>query len=609
MSTSTTVKTTLIYKEPPTVRLAICYNPFLPSDLARHELVYEAGKTLAEYLNGLPEEVQWNVAYNSVPVEPEAFATTIPVPGSIITIVRVPEGGHGGGKAILRLVALLAVVAFAAFAAPYLVGAGDLLGLNLAYGTEIAVAQAAVSMVGSLVVNALLPAQQINTNTGPQSTSYSIDGPKNTAREGQPVPVIYGTMRVGGNICDLFTRNIGDDQYLFMRTILNDGEVDSITSLQLNGQDIANFKDVEYRVNYGAVGETPVNWFNEATRLNQVQQKIDQTGVLYTTSGSCDRVRVDVSFPLGLIATIQKSGNVYTNEVDLAIDYRLCDSSGTPTGSWTSLPLDIQQPLTTAGGAGIYNTGSTNHAYFSVTPNAPSTGTTWSVEAQYKRSTDSVWVSAGVKTGAYQATTNFAAGGYSYSTGLPLVQWDISFPSVDLWQIRFIGGSVQDNTTANPNLNSTTQNNVPGTVPNLKVVRKTTSPFHLTYESSTLMRGRYQIRVTRSDLENPDVNKPTQCWVTDVAEIDNQNVSYAGVAMVSLKIKLTDQLSSQPTLTALVGGSKLKIYDADGNVTSTAYSNNPADIVMDMLLNTTRGGAGDPTKVVWTKVAEFRWYR
>jgi predicted phage tail protein len=618
VSTSTVANYPLVYNEPPIVRLGIVYNPFMLNDTTRYDLVYNQNNTLADYLDGLPSEATWSVAYNGVVADPSDWGQITPKPFSNIVIVRVPEGGRGG-KDILRMVAMLAVVVAAFVFAPAVLGAAaGIFGAGTAaalggLSTALAITQGGLLLAGSLLVSALIPAQSINPSSGPSSASYGINGPKNTAREGVPVPVLYGAYQIGGNVVDAFTRNIGDDQYLFMRSVLNDGQVSSISQVQLNGQDITTFKDVEYRVNLGKPGETPVSWFHEAIRLESVQQKVTTSGVVHRTFGPVDRLRVDVAFPLGMIEVVQKSGNKYPGHVDLVIEYQALSNDGlSALSGWTALPLEAEEPLDTSGGSGLYTVSQSKAASFTLTPDAPSSGTQWSIMAEYKKSTDTTWTSAGTKTGTYTVGSNYGAGetpgDFAINRTLEKVQWNLSFPNLADWEVRFTGGAIQDNTSTNPNYNSSTQDNLIGTANSLHVERKTSTPFRLTYQSSTLSRGRYNVRVRRTEEENPDLNKPTQCWVSDIGEIDNENVSYEGTAMLSLKIKMTDQISSQPTLTALVHGSLVSIYNDEGIVTSTAWSNNPADICMDVLLNPERGGGGDPTKVIWSKIAEWREY-
>ncbi len=602
MSTNTEVNYPLVYAKPPVVKLAICYNPFIPDDLAKYLLVYNQYNTLADYMVGLPESVEWAVAYNGLKIEPENWLSIKPQPDSIITIVRVPEGGKdGGAKDVLRIIAMIAMAAVVAFTAPYLIP--FLTGMGMSAAIATAVATTALTMAGAMIVNALLPSQQTNLDQGPTSQSYGIDGPKNTSKEGVPLPVVYGEQRVAGNTVDLFTRNYGDDQYLYLRTVLNDGAVADVRDILVNNQDIANFADVEYRINFGTAGEETVSWFDHAISLNNIQQKITTTGVLYTTTDAVDRLRVDVAFPAGLIHISEKSGNKYDGNCDLQIEYREMSTNGlTPVGSWADLPLELEVPVDTTGSTGIYSVGLTKSATFSVTPDEPAdSGNLWLMTAEYKRTTDTVWQTLDTKIGNLINAVIYQHG-YTQSKELPNISWTLNFPSTDTWQVRFVGGSLTSGSEHFSNLSG-----VPASTTNLHVQRQTQSPFRLTYQSSTLPHKRYQVRVKRALAELDDeANDPSGCYVIDVGEVQNENVNYEGIAMLSMKIKLNDQLSAAPNVTALVKGSLLAIYDDEGNVSSTEWSDNPADIVMDMLLNPDRGGGYSPNKVVWSQISEFR---
>jgi hypothetical protein len=626
VSTPTGLSYPAIYAQPPELRLGIIYNPFLINDVAKHTLVWGAEKTLADYLDGLPAEVAWGVAVDGVGIEPSAYSTTKVLPHSEILIVRLPEGGGGGaGKSILRIVALIAVFTFASWAAPLIVGSeAALLVGTTAASIATTIVTGAIVATGALLVNALLP-QSLSPAKGPSSSSYGVDGPKNTAKEGVPVPIVLGTFRVGGNISDCYTRNIGNDQYLFMRTILHDGPVADISSLLINGQDINNYAGVEYRVNLGDGSAGTNSWFNEAIRLQTVQQQIDTTGVVHNTSGEVDRIRVDVAFPLGLYTTDSKGGQ-HTNTVTLVLEYQPVDQYGVATGGWSSLPLEAEQPLDYSSSSGVLTLapGLTN-ASFTVAPAGNSDGT-WSVEGKYRAVGSSTWISAGVRTGTSAPVSIYNGAqinngtseisgidgafanpnAFSAATSYGQFQYNFSFPSAGHYQVEFIGGAVVDNTVSNPNLNTSSVDNVPGQANSLTRTEQSTNPLRLTYQSATLTRGRYAVRIKRTTVDTSDPRAVSQCWVTDIGEIDNENVQYPHTAQLSLKIKLTNQLSSQPTVTALVtGANDVSIYDEDGNVLSTGWTSNPAWLAVWQLTNPTRGGGVPLNKISWPTVVNF----
>lgn len=155
------------------VNLTVVYNPLDVTDHTRTTLEWGAGRTLADYLDGLPGGIDWAVCVNADPIAPEHWAATHLSPDDWITVMPVPHGGGGGGgggKQVMRLVAMIAVAVVAWYAAPYL--AGTALGVEgAAFGTAgitalegvagaslaMGVAGAVVPGVGGLAILSTLP--------------------------------------------------------------------------------------------------------------------------------------------------------------------------------------------------------------------------------------------------------------------------------------------------------------------------------------------------------------------------------------------------------------------------------------------------------------------
>lgn len=487
MSTNTLAKYPLVYATTPVVRLAIAYNPFDHTDITKHELEYDQNKTLADYLEGLPEEVTWSVGLDGKVIEKDDWASVTPKMGSTIVLVRIPEGGKAA-KNVLRIVALITLAFFAPqLAAAWLPGS---IGSLTVTTSVINAAAGAITVAGGMLINALLPVTPANVgspNRQPVTESYGIDGPKNTAREGVVRPRVYGEYRVGGNIIDCYTKNVGDDQYLYIRTLLNDGEVAAVTDIEINNQPLASFKDIETRIHLGREDDEDDDWFEDAVRLSNRGVKIGNIDNLtrHITDGPCDRLRADFVFPNGLIQVDDK-GNEGVAGVELAICYRPVDDDGNPIGDGHITPIPLAE------GSAPFVTTRTSH----------------------------------------------------------------------------------------------------------KAVR-------VTYETTPLPRSRYELVIWRSPDESTDLQLQDAVFLSDVGEIDDDNLQYKDAAKLSLKIKLNDQLSGIPTVTALVKGSVLDIYNEDGEVVDRRWSNNPAHIISDILHNPIQG-CGYPTyRTLWARMVEF----
>jgi sulfur carrier protein ThiS len=107
----------------PSVGIAVIYNPLEPADRALGRLVWRASASLADYLDGLPDHIDWAAVVNGEIVARDLWPTTFLRPDDLIAVLPVLHGGQGGGKAILRIVAMVAVAALATWAGPALAGA------------------------------------------------------------------------------------------------------------------------------------------------------------------------------------------------------------------------------------------------------------------------------------------------------------------------------------------------------------------------------------------------------------------------------------------------------------------------------------------------------
>jgi predicted phage tail protein len=109
----------------------------------------------------------------------------------------IGAGGRGGGagKAILGAVIIVAAVAAAFYTGGASLGAlGASAFGSITYG-QIALVGLALTLSGI----ASLVSPGVKGTPGGQTTNYNfnLNGPVNTATEGQPIPLVYGQIRVG----------------------------------------------------------------------------------------------------------------------------------------------------------------------------------------------------------------------------------------------------------------------------------------------------------------------------------------------------------------------------------------------------------------------------
>lgn len=571
--------------DPNYVRLEIAYDCFNIEQRDKHELQWRPEATLADYLKGLPADCEWLIYINGTEVSLEENGEDTLCQLDEIALILVPQGS-GAMKSIMR-VALMAVSVAVAF----------IPGMQWWAAAGIAIAAG--------LVNTFLMAPKVKSGESEDKT-YGIDGPKNSATENIPYPVIYGEFRFGGNLADCYTVNVGDDQYLYLRTVLNDGEVDDITDIELNEQPIANFKDVQYRIKKGTLEENINDWFSNS--IVQVHKGItlNTTWTVHETGGDVDRLRLDLTFPEGLTNVNLKKGTKGSLSVELALEYRL---KGTTT--WNPLPMRTGTSTGTGTGApgagygsGVQVTGSS----VSLQVRAPALDT---------------------KTTAAAVTATNVGTGQVHELGV------IAPTEEELQGINFDAandGTIAGSTDAKPLINRSFTAELPeGTynvaVSNGEIVDATAStgsandpsngsglvtftdrravPFRKSIESGTLPRGTYEVRIRRTAAEDDREDRLDTIILTDVAEIDNTPVALRGTANLSIRIRLSDQLNAIPTVTAKVRGSLCRRYDNEGNVLDQVWTANNAWQALDILLSPERGATVDPSRIDWPRWVEY----
>jgi hypothetical protein len=587
------------------VNVGLLYNAFDPSDVIKEELVYKKNKPLAHYIVGLPDTCDWAIGLNGVPVKPEDYKDVILAPDDTIQIVSVPRGS--GAKDILRLIALVAVVVVAA----YLFGPLAAGGLALAGSGLLAVAAfTAFVAIGSFLVNMAIPPSGIKTDSQDDGQSYGYDGAKNTAKEGVAIPVVYGLFHVAGNYVDLRTENVGDDQYLYGRVVLSDGEIDSIVGVpELNEQPVTNFKDIEWGFTAGTLTENENPKFSRSVSVQSRNDLLTTSYTTFTTTTPVEGFQINTVFPRGLVQFDDK-GTKKSRSVTIEISY-----SPHAANTWTSV-----------GGNSIKST-STNALTGWVSAATGSLKTkgddsTWGTGTSY----DIQYRVAG-SGGAWTTYTSIEDISYTYVQqpyfGDEAYRWDYAYPdyAVPVTQgieqntyIALSAGSYEFQVTngATIELVTTYKDVAPSTsfgnnaTTSVTYTDQRARAIRKTHEVTGLSKAVYDIKVRRTTVESTDEKTLDQVYLVEVGEILNTNVALRSIATGFFKAKMTDQFQSIPNILWYVKGVKMPIYDVNGTVTSTAWSDNPADIVLDMLISPLRGALVDRISIDFGMFQEWR---
>ncbi|MDY7537622.1 DUF1983 domain-containing protein [Undibacterium sp. 5I1] len=309
------------------VRVIRILNPFNPREFANEVVIWSAKKTLNDYFPLETSEVV--ISVNGKVIPKESFGSTYLDNSDNVVICPVPTGG-GDNKQIFAIVAMIAI----AVVAPYAAGAlSSSLGLGLTAGSiGMGALTAGISLAGSLLVHALFAPSAATQNTNASSSTYGIDGAKNTSIEGIPVPVCYGEFRTGGNIISLHTENDGDTQTLYMLLSAGEGPVASISDVEINDNPITDYVNIETVVRLGAQDQTSMSWFNNTVTPQNKNAKLTVDYTYHTTVAKIDQFRMDLVAPSGLCRVSLTDGSSSVVTVPIDAEYRQVGST-----AWQSL--------------------------------------------------------------------------------------------------------------------------------------------------------------------------------------------------------------------------------------------------------------------------------
>ena len=321
--------------------LNIITNPFHPArDRIQKKITKRLSiRTLAQR-NKLDLSKPTICLFNGQAVLREKWASTRAGDGDVVSFVRLPQGG--GGTNPLRIVLMIALV----IAAPMLAGAmlGTTAGAFAATAmggttTFLAVATAGITMVGSMLINALIPpprppaAQRMaDLNASP---TYTAQAQGNQARIGQPIPVIYGRHRVYPDFAAMpYAEFESNEQYLYQLFCIGQGEyVAHLDTLKIEDSPITSFPDADWEV--VEPGQKVTLFPTGVVTSGEVAgQEMDTLGpfVINPTETEINKLAVDIICPRGLYYA-NDSGGLDSRSVSFSFYARKIDDIGNPVAA------------------------------------------------------------------------------------------------------------------------------------------------------------------------------------------------------------------------------------------------------------------------------------
>ena len=265
-------------------------------------------------------------------VVPQAmWARTFPKHGQLIACRAVLR------KSALQMVAIAALSYFTAGWGASLAGA---MGMGAAAGSAIGMG---LFMAGSVLINKVLAPKVPSQQSQAQKQIYSLSDQRNTARPYEPIPTLWGEMRVTPDLASKsYAWYEGDDQYL--STILLGGiNVQEAFDLAIGDTPIGNYSDVSLYFNgFPGMPSQNVPLYSNVDAIAGAE--FVNGGDWITRTGSARAAALQVDIEGQLYAFFSKSG-VGANSVGLTIQARKVGTSAWATLLVTTLSHASQEAL------------------------------------------------------------------------------------------------------------------------------------------------------------------------------------------------------------------------------------------------------------------------
>ena len=220
------------------------------------------------------------------------------------------------------------VTAIAGWIATSVFGAGSLAAAGMAATVASYAIGTAVMMAGSMLLSSVLAPGSQSPNSATQSINesptYSWNPTQTLPRAGSPVPVLYGSHQLAGNVIQRRIEYIDDDEYLYLQLALCMGEIENVFNgnILINDTPFKNFQDIEYSFTNGTIEQGVMRHFNDVETPNSFMVDLKNTSVVRQTVGDAsEALRLFLRFPNGLFYQNDKGG-LDSREVEFKIEYK-----------------------------------------------------------------------------------------------------------------------------------------------------------------------------------------------------------------------------------------------------------------------------------------------
>lgn len=287
----------------------------IPCDLQEGESLLAF---LRRHVPGI-ESGAWAVRIGGIEIPCRMWAKTYPKHGMHIACRAVVA------KQVVQLVAVAALAYFSGGLAAGLYGAmgGTYVAANA--GLMLSALQMGVFVAGSILINKVLGPKTPKVGTPEEAKQvYSLRSQRNSARAYEPVPVLFGEMRVVPDLASQpYTWHQSEDQYL--STILLGGvNVHSAADLAIGDTPISSYQDVDVYYNgFSGMPNQKIPLSSNMDSLAGGAIEDDETWVTRTSSPGAIQLAVDLEY----VMYLQGNKGLLWAHSDITVQYRKVGTS------------------------------------------------------------------------------------------------------------------------------------------------------------------------------------------------------------------------------------------------------------------------------------------
>ena len=192
--------------------------------------------------------------------------------------------------------------------------------------------------VGQFVAGLFMTPKPPKLNVGGvgDSPTYGFEGIQTTMMPGNPVPVIYGMHRVGGQLLSMATdvasvggRHSKSSHEIRLLLGLGEGPITDVNCVKINGILSDNFPEINLETRTGGSSQAPITGFEKIRNTFRDGREITSAAITYTTNGnSLSTVDLQIAAQKGMYITTVKYGGTVDNMIRYSVERK-------PTGTTT----------------------------------------------------------------------------------------------------------------------------------------------------------------------------------------------------------------------------------------------------------------------------------